>query len=200
MTWEFDRLRATLASVFVDQPPPSRLGLIEPIALLRSGEINLPTAAKRAGTTPSRISKLADGGTVSTIFGGDIPVFTLEQDAKVRATLGQLLIGCALGARFEQEFARKAPRYMLAVALSVLIAMALAALSAWLLASLAGVALPTMVLATAPGGIAEMCITAKALQLGVPLVTAAHVTRVLILMMTTAPLFRLAGRLRTRHP
>jgi uncharacterized membrane protein AbrB (regulator of aidB expression) len=35
----------------------------------------------------------------------------------------------------------------------------------------------------------------KVLQLGVPLVTAAHVTRVLILVTTTAPLFRLAKRL-----
>ena len=52
----------------------------------------------------------------------------------------------------------------------------------------------TLVLGTAPGGIAEMCITAKVLQLGVPLVTAAHVTRVLILMTTTGPLFRLTKR------
>ena len=108
---------------------------------------------------------------------------------------GQLLIGCALGARFEQEFVKKAPGYLLVVALSVLLAMALAALFGWLLAHLGGLALPTMVLATAPGGITEMCITAKALQLGVPLVTAAHVTRVLILVTTTAPLFRLVRRL-----
>jgi uncharacterized membrane protein AbrB (regulator of aidB expression) len=32
-------------------------------------------------------------------------------------------------------------------------------------------------LGTSPGGIAEMCITAKVLQLGVPIVTAFHVTR-----------------------
>jgi membrane AbrB-like protein len=105
------------------------------------------------------------------------------------------LIGCTLGARFEQKFASKAPRYMLVVAASVMLAMALAALSAWMLAWLGGLAIPTMVLATAPGGIAEMCITAKALQLGVPLVTAAHVTRVLMLVTTTAPLFRLVRRL-----
>jgi hypothetical protein len=55
-----------------------------------------------------------------------------------------------------------------------------------------------MVLATAPGGIAEMCITAKVLQLGVPLVTAAHVTRVIILVTTTAPLFRLLRGLLVR--
>jgi membrane AbrB-like protein len=108
---------------------------------------------------------------------------------------GQLLIGCALGSRFEQEFVRKSPHYMLVVALSVLLAIVLAALFGWLLARLGGLAIPTMVLATAPGGIAEMCITAKVLQLGVPLVTAAHVTRVLILVTTTAPLFRLAKRL-----
>jgi membrane AbrB-like protein len=108
---------------------------------------------------------------------------------------GQLLIGCTLGSRFEQEFVRKAPHYMLVVALSILLAIVLAALFGWLLARMGGLAIPTMVLATAPGGIAEMCITAKVLQLGVPLVTAAHVTRVLILVTTTAPLFRLAKRL-----
>jgi membrane AbrB-like protein len=108
---------------------------------------------------------------------------------------GQLLIGCTLGSRFEQEFVRKAPRYIFVVALSILLAMVLAGLFGWLLARLGGLVTPTMVLATAPGGMAEMCITAKVLQLGVPLVTAAHVTRMLILVTTTAPLFRLAKRL-----
>jgi uncharacterized protein len=54
------------------------------------------------------------------------------------------------------------------------------------------------VLATAPGGIAEMCITAKVLQLGVPLVTAAHVTRVLVLITTTGPTYRAVRVLRSR--
>jgi len=55
-----------------------------------------------------------------------------------------------------------------------------------------------MVLATAPGGIAEMCITAKVLQLGVPFVTAAHVTRVFLLILSTGPLYRAAAILRHR--
>ena len=42
---------------------------------------------------------------------------------------------------------------------------------------LSGLYPATLVLGMAPGGIAEMCITAKVLQLGVPLVTAFHVTR-----------------------
>jgi uncharacterized membrane protein AbrB (regulator of aidB expression) len=56
---------------------------------------------------------------------------------------------------------------------------------------------PTLILAMAPGGIAEMCITAKVLQLGVPLVTAAQVARVLVLLTTTGPGFRL---LRSERP
>jgi uncharacterized membrane protein AbrB (regulator of aidB expression) len=42
-----------------------------------------------------------------------------------------------------------------------------------------------------------MCITAKVLQLGVPLVTAAQVARVLVLITTTAPGFRLLRGFRT---
>ncbi len=70
----------------------------------------------------------------------------------------------------------------------------------WLIGPLLAMAVPisTMVLATAPGGMAEMCVTAKVLQLGVPLVTAAHVARVIILVTTTAPTFRMAKRLTRR--
>jgi membrane AbrB-like protein len=110
----------------------------------------------------------------------------------------QVLLGCALGARFDRAFMRRAPRFVAVVALSVVLALVLSAAFAWLLASLAGVAAGTMVLATAPGGIAEMCITAKVLQLGVPLVTAAHVARVVILVTLTAPVFRLSRWLRRR--
>jgi membrane AbrB-like protein len=108
----------------------------------------------------------------------------------------QLLIGCSLGSGFERESLRASPRFIGMVCLSVALAMLGSALCAWGLAVLGAVPISTMVLATAPGGMAEMCVTAKVLQLGVPLVTAAHVTRVIILVTTTAPMFRLAKHLR----
>jgi membrane AbrB-like protein len=114
------------------------------------------------------------------------------------ANAGQVLLGCSLGARFEREFMRRAPRFVFVVASSVLVAMALSAAFALLLARLGSVAPGTMVLATAPGGIAEMCITAKVVQLGVPLVTAAHVARVVMLVTLTAPVFRLGRWVRRR--
>ena len=108
----------------------------------------------------------------------------------------QLLLGCSLGAGFDRSSLRSSPRFIGMVCASVALAMAASALFAWGLAALGSVPAPTMVLATAPGGMAEMCVTAKVLQLGVPLVTAAHVTRVIILVTTTAPTFRFARRLR----
>lgn len=107
---------------------------------------------------------------------------------------GQLMLGCALGSRFERTYLSSMLRYVGAVFASILFAIALAAGSAFGLAWLSGVPAATLVLATAPGGIAEMCIMAKVLQLGVPLVTAAHVTRVIVLITTTAPVFRLMRR------
>jgi membrane AbrB-like protein len=102
---------------------------------------------------------------------------------------GQLLLGCALGARFERDFLRGAPRFVGAVAATVLGAIVLSAAFGWISAEISALHPATLVLGTAPGGIAEMCVTAKVLQLGVPLVTAFHVTRVVVLLLCTAPLF-----------
>ena len=94
---------------------------------------------------------------------------------------GQLLIGCSLGTRFSRDFFRAAPRFMAVAGVVSLLGIALAALLALLFFALSGLSLPTLTLATAPGGVAEMCITAQVLQLGVPLITACHVLRVAVL-------------------
>ncbi|MGH8734956.1 MAG: AbrB family transcriptional regulator [Burkholderiales bacterium] len=104
----------------------------------------------------------------------------------------QVLLGCALGSRFERRSLEATPRFMAGVLASVAATMAIAAGFAALLAWASGLHFATLVLATAPGGIAEMCITAKVLQLGLPLVTAAHVTRVVVLISTTGPTYRAA--------
>ncbi len=117
----------------------------------------------------------------------------------VLSNLGQLLIGCALGSRFEPGFLRGSPRYLFGVIASIGLALVLSALSGVALAYIGGLAVPTMILATAPGGIAEMGITAKVLQLGVPLVTAFHLTRVILIVTTSAPLFNIARRTRTKY-
>jgi hypothetical protein len=106
--------------------------------------------------------------------------------------VGQLLIGIALGTRFEPEFFRAAPRYLAAVALVTVIYLALSALFGWWLALMATLAVPTAVVATTPGGIGEMAITAKVLQLGAPIVSAFHAIRMAAVVLTVGLLFRLA--------
>jgi len=112
--------------------------------------------------------------------------------------LAQLLLGCALGSRFERQFLGSLGRYVGAVLASIVISIVLAAALSILLARFTGLPAASLMLAVAPGGLAEMCITAKVLQLGVPLVTASHVTRVLVLLNATAPVYRIAQYLRAR--
>jgi len=108
----------------------------------------------------------------------------------------QCLLGCVLGSRFQQDFLHGAPRFIGAVVATTLAAIGAAALFGGALAWISGLSVYTLALGLAPGGIAEMCITAKVLQLGVPLVTAFHVTRVVALLLLTAPVFALVRRWR----
>jgi membrane AbrB-like protein len=108
---------------------------------------------------------------------------------------GQLLIGIALGARFAPEFFRAAPRYLAAVALVTGVYLVVSAMFGWWLAGPAMLAVPTAVLATTPGGIGEMAITAKELQLGAPVVSAFHAIRMAAVVLTVGPAYRLAKRL-----
>lgn len=103
---------------------------------------------------------------------------------------GQLFIGVALGTRFTPDFVHAAPRWLSCVAAGTLAMIAASAGFAWLLALWVNQHPATLLLATAPGGIAEMCITAKVLQLGVPVVTAFHVVRYVAVLTLTAPLYR----------
>lgn len=112
------------------------------------------------------------------------------------ANVGQVLLGCALGARFSRDFLRDAPRFVSVILACIVVMMLLSTAMAFALAAATGIFAPSMILAAAPGGIAEMSITARNLQLGVALVTAAHVTRVLIIVSSTLPLYQFLRRRR----
>ncbi len=107
---------------------------------------------------------------------------------------GQLFIGVALGTRFTPAFMRNGPRWLASVAVGTLGMMLLSAGFAWVLAQATGLHPATLVLGTSPGGISEMSITAKVLQLGVPMVTAFHVVRYLAVLLLTGHLWRWEAR------
>jgi membrane AbrB-like protein len=113
--------------------------------------------------------------------------------------LAQLCIGISLGTRFTPAFLHTAPRYMASVALCTVAGMSVAAGFAMLLSHVSGIHLATAILATSPGGIAEMSLTARNLELGVPIVTAFHVVRMSVLVLSIGPLFRAVRKWRGRR-
>jgi membrane AbrB-like protein len=122
-----------------------------------------------------------------------IPLTAMSIDLSMMPPLvsnaGQCMLGCALASRFQPDFLRGAHRFVVAVAVTVLFSIALSGVFAVAMAWLSGQSIASLVLGTAPGGMAEMSITAKVLQLGVPLVTAFHVTRIVVLLLLTPVIF-----------
>lgn len=103
----------------------------------------------------------------------------------------QLVIGVSLGVRFTAGFIHTAPRWLASVAVGTLGMIVLSGLFAALLAWGTGIHPATMILGTSPGGIAEMAITAKVLQLGVPVVTAFQVCRLIAVLVLSNPAYLL---------
>ncbi len=112
----------------------------------------------------------------------------------------QLMFGLVLGARYERAFFA---RYRLFIPFALLNSFFI------LIASVAaGVALAwafrlpvaTMIIATSPGGLAEMTITAQALQISVPLVVAFHLFRVVIVNMGTQYIYACSAWVWGRSP
>lgn len=105
--------------------------------------------------------------------------------------IGQLLIGWSLGDKFRPGFFSVAPKFLMSVVFCSLSSIAFIFLFAFSFEKFTSIPLATLILGFAPGGIAEMSITAKVLQLGVPLVTAFQVSRMAFIVIVTGPLFRI---------
>ena len=123
------------------------------------------------------------GLTLSGLQGSAVPV--------VLSNAAQLVIGVSLGVRFQREFVHTAPRWLASVAMGTLVMMLLSLGFGLFLAHTTGLHPATLILGTSPGGIAEMAITAKVLQLGVPVVTAFQVCRLVAVLILVGPIFRI---------
>jgi uncharacterized protein len=120
-------------------------------------------------------------------FGSALTMSGIELSAVPHyfTDFAQLMFGLVLGARYERSFF---VRYKLFIPFAllnsgfILIASVIAGASlAWAF----GLPVATMILATSPGGLAEMTITAQALRISVPVVVAFHLFRVVTVNMGT---------------
>jgi len=110
----------------------------------------------------------------------------------------QVVIGSALGARFRPEFLSRL--FVLAWASIVVVVFAAGSMAlfgtaiAWLM----GYGVPTMVLATAPAGIAEMVLTGKVLGLDSTVIAGFQLMRVIIVLIWCRTALQLFGPLADR--
>ncbi len=156
----------------------------------------LLAAAAAAALTLNRAGMPNSWMLGSVALVGALTVFGAELSALPREFLGiaQVLIGIALGERFDRSAVRAAPRV---IAVSATTTVLMAGVSATLAAAVAhatGIPVAAMIAAAAPGGLAEMSLTAADLDLGVPLVTAYHVVRIVLITALALPAWRVAQR------
>jgi len=109
---------------------------------------------------------------------------------EIMVNAAQVGMGATLGQRMTREFLLRSRRLALASLFSSLALGVLCSLFGLLLGWAAGLPLAAAVLGMAPGGMPEMGITAKSLDLAVPLVLGFHLTRTVLCNVLVGPVYR----------
>jgi uncharacterized protein len=120
-------------------------------------------------------------------FGAALTVSSIELSAVPHwlMNFAQLMFGLVLGARYERAFFVRHRMFIPFALLNSFFILIASVIAAGLLAWCFSLPIATMIIATSPGGLAEMTITAQALQISVPLVVAFHLFRVVMVNMGT---------------
>jgi membrane AbrB-like protein len=107
----------------------------------------------------------------------------------------QVVMGTALGAQFRHEFVTRLWRYLIGSTISVLFAASLTMAFAAAVAHLLGYPVATLVLASAPAGIAEMTLTGKLLGLDATLIAGFQLVRIVVVLIWCRTALRVFERL-----
>lgn len=137
---------------------------------------------------------------VPIFFGAALTMAGVELSAVPPALtdFAQLMFGLVLGARYERAFFARHKLFIPFALLNSLFILVASAIGGVILAWLFGLPIATMIIATSPGGLAEMTILAQALHISVPLVVAFHLFRVVVVNMGTQHIFLAVSRLLAR--
>jgi uncharacterized membrane protein AbrB (regulator of aidB expression) len=109
------------------------------------------------------------------------------------------MFGVVLGARYERAFFVRYRLFIPFAFLNSVFILIASVMAGTALAWSFGLPVATMIMATAPGGLAEMTITAQALHISVPLVVAFHLFRVVVVNMGTQYIYAAAEVMLSRR-
>lgn len=200
-------LRIVMLVVFI---PPLLVALVDdiqdPIAVLRgipwtaTGALMLSGFALLGALTGKAVG-LANPFFVGSIAGAALAAaFSLPVTAYPYPVLviAQIFLGVWLGAVFDRTLLRQAGSFIPGVVATSLAMVALCVAMGLGLTWVTGQPWTVMILATAPGSVTEMALTAKILQDGISVVTAFHLVRIFIILPTAPLIIGTTARLATR--
>ncbi len=146
-------------------------------------------ARKLRISNPYFVGALAGAAGAAAI---SMPVTALPYPLLVAA---QTFLGVWLGSVFDRPFLRGSAGFLRAAVACTALMILLCAFLGLAFAWATGIPWYVMILATAPGSVTEMALTAKILQDGVALVTAFHLVRIFLILPLAPLIVRLAARL-----
>jgi hypothetical protein len=112
--------------------------------------------------------------------------------------IAQVFLGVWLGAVFDRNLVREAGSFIPGAIVTSLLMVALCVMMGLGLTWITGQPWTVMVLATAPGSVTEMALTAKILQEGISVVTAFHLVRIFIILPASPLIISATARLAAR--
>ena len=197
-------LRILMLVVFI---PPILValadGVHDPTAVLRAlpwtpAEALLLATFAAIGAFVARMIRISNpfftgalgGAALAAAFG--LPVSAYPYPVLVTA---QIFLGVWLGAVFDRQLLRKAGSFIPGAVVSSLLLVAICAGMGGAIAWITGEQWTVMILATAPGSVTEMALTAKILQEGIAVVTAFHLVRIFIILPFAPLIISLTARL-----
>ena len=178
------------ATGLVDVGPPTAPGWHDPInaLLLTACAVGWPIAKLLRIPAAPLVGSMAASG-LAHLFGlveGEPPVVLVD--------IAQVVVGASVGCRFVGASAVTVMGIMLRGAGLTVVLFAVTLASAGLLSTATGIRFDSLVLAYAPGGLAEMSLVAISLDLDAAFVALHHAARVFLIVIVAPFAFRLVDR------
>lgn len=112
----------------------------------------------------------------------------------------QVVLGVSVGCRFAGTTMQEIVRPISHGAVFAFILLGVAVLSSWILHGITGLSTQALTLAYAPGGVMEMSLVALALSIDVAFVATHHAVRLFIVLLLTAPAYRILKKMWAKTP
>lgn len=139
-----------------------------------------------------RKSKQANPWMIGALFGAAIPTYSMELSMTMPAPLlafAQILLAMALAAPITVKTLKIGSKYLKEMILSTAIGIGMLTFFSYILSFIFSFEFLTTGLGMMPGGISEMSLTAKQLNLNVAIVTTMQTLRLVIVMVVAKPMY-----------